>query len=100
MLLGRRELEVEAPGSVYATMYGADGRIIVHLVNETGERPLKDTIPVRDITVNVALPEGARVSSVRAAVEEQNIAWRQEEGRAEVKLDQVDVWEMVVVEFE
>lgn len=99
MLLGRRDLEVQAPGSVYATMYGGEGRIMVHLVNETGERPLKDTIPVRDITVSVALPGGAKVSAVRAAVEGQNVTWRQEGDRAEVKLDQVDVWEMVVVEF-
>ncbi len=99
MLLGRRELEVEAPGSVYTTMFSRDHQILVHFVNETGERPLKDTIPVRHIIMDVELPKGACVLDVRAAIEGQNITWAQEGGRVRVWLEQVDVWEMIVVEY-
>lgn len=97
-LAGRRELEVQAPTSVQVTMYETDRSWLIHLVNETGERPLRDTIPVRGITISVNLPETVQVTGVRTVIEGQNCLWKLEEGRVEINLEQVDVWEMIAID--
>lgn len=98
-MLKRRELEVCAPTSVQVTMYEKEGKYLVHLVNETGERPLRDTVPVGPVHVSVQLPEGRKISAVRAVIEEQKISWKEEAGRAEIDLDRLEVWEMLAIEF-
>lgn len=97
-LVGRRDLEVTAPGSVLVTMYETEDKYLVHLVNETGERPLQDTVPVHDIEIDMAIPEGVDVSVVRTVIEEQPISWKQEGSRVHIKLSEVDIWEMIAVE--
>ena len=99
ILLERRELEVKAPSTVQVTMFESEGKYVVHLINETGERPLRDTIPVHGICVEVQVPSGCEVKNVRAAVEEQKITWQQSDDRVTVMLDRLDVWEMLVVEY-
>lgn len=98
-LVDRRELEVQAPGSVQTTMYENDERLLIHFVNETGQRPLMDTVPVHGILLSVQLPEGRKAARVRSVIEEQKIAWRQEEGRVIIEIDRVDIWEMVAIDY-
>ena len=58
-----------------------------------------DTVPVGPVHVSVQLPEGRKISAVRAVIEEQKISWKEEAGRAEIDLDRLEVWEMLAIEF-
>ena len=99
MLLKKRDLVVTAPSTIQVTAFEAEGKYVIHLINETGERPLRETLPVYDLEVEVKLPEGYSASSVRTVIEEQEMTWEQEGDYIVVKLAKLDVWEMLVVEF-
>ena len=98
--MGKRKLEVQAPTSVQITMYKTDRSYLIHFVNETGERPLRDTIPVQGICASLKVPEGRTVTGVRTVVEDQQLSWRENEGRVDIRLDQVAVWEMIAVDLD
>ena len=99
LLEGQRDLEVTAPASVQFTMFAKEDRQLIHMVNETGERPLQDTIPVSGITISLKLPEGKTVSGVQAVIEEYPICWKQEKDRVRIEVSRLDVWEMLRVDF-
>lgn len=99
MLLKKRELEVKAPSTVQVTAFESEGKYVIHLINETGERPLRETLPVYNLEVAVKLPEGHSASDVRAVIEEQEMTWKQDGDYVVMKLAKLDVWEMLVVEF-
>lgn len=99
ILLKRRELEAKVPSGVQITMFESEKKYIIHLVNETGERPLRENIPVHNLCLNIKVPDGDEIKNVRAVIEEQSFSWQQEEDRIKIELDRLDVWEMVVIDF-
>lgn len=99
MLLGQRDLQVQAPSSVQVTMFEADGKYMLHLVNETGERPLREKIPVYNMEFKIRIPKGCTALNVRGVIEEQELSWKQERNYVVISLSQLDVWEMITVEF-
>ena len=99
ILCGRKTLDVQAPTSVQVTAFKADGRMMIHLVNETGERPLRELIPVSGIKVSLSIPEGKVVRDVKGAIEEHEISWCAEAGRLEIEMQQLDVWQMLTIYF-
>ncbi len=99
MALGERELQMQAPSTVLVTMFKADGKYMIHLVNETGERPLREEIPVYNIAFKLKLPKDSSAINVRSVIEEQNLTWNQEEDYVVLSLSRLDVWEMITVEF-
>ena len=99
-LMGRRELEVKAPMSLHTTMYGKENALLIHFVNETGQRPLTDIVPLHHISFSVKIPENKTVKAVRTVIEGQKLAWKEEDGRLLVDLDQVEIWEMAAVDLE
>lgn len=98
-LLGERELSVDGPGALQTTMYETEDKLLIHLVNETGQRPLMDTVPVHNVVLRVKIPEGRRAAAVRSVIEEQKLEWRQEEDRVVINLERVEVWEMIAVDL-
>ena len=98
-LLGRRRLEVSGPSTIHVTSFGKEKAQLIHLVNETGERPLRETVPVLDIRLSLAIPEGASVKAVRATLEGQTVTCGEKDGRLEILLPRLDVWQMIVVEY-
>ena len=98
-LLGRRRLEVNGPSTIHVTTFGKEKAQLIHLVNETGERPLRETVPVLDIRLSLAIPEGASVKAVRATLEGQTVTCGEKDGRLEILLPRLDVWQMIVVEY-
>ena len=72
---------------------------MLHLSNETGERPLRETIPVCGIRVKVKLPGDNQVQSVKAVIEEQQMTWKQDGEWISIDLKQLDVWEMLTITF-
>ena len=98
-LLESRELEVAAPSTVQVTMFERENKYMLHLINETGERPLRETIPVCGIRVKVKLPGDNQVQSVKAVIEEQQMTWKQDGEWISIDLKQLDVWEMLTITF-
>ncbi len=99
LVLPERRVSVDAPSTVHVTAFSREDRILVHLVNETGERPLRETIPVGGITVRIRVPEGRRVRSVREAIRGQEADWTEDGGVLAVRIARLDVWEMIDAEL-
>ena len=98
-LLEYRELEVETASTVQVTMFEKADRYMIHLINETGERPLRETIPVHGISIRVKLPQQGHVQDVKTVVEEQELSWTQEGEWLSILLSRLDVWEMITITF-
>lgn len=99
LLGGEKELEVQAPAGVYAFLYEKGNRLLLHFINEVGERPLTDNVPVSDISFSVGTG-GRRVRQARSVIGGGDIPYRAENGRSFFTLDRLDVWDMVAVDFE
>lgn len=98
-LLKQRELNITAPSTVQVTAFETAGKYMIHFINETGERPIRETIPVHDIQVQVMLSENVQVKSVHAKIEEQELTWEQTGNCLTITLHQLDVWEMITIAF-
>lgn len=98
-LLGRRDIEVSGPSTIHVTAFRNKNKLLIHLVNETGERPLRDTVPVLDIQISTALKEGAVLKNVRAVLEGQQLTYEAKDQRVLVTLPCLNVWQMIVIEY-
>lgn len=90
-------LEAEAPRDVQITAYEKKGSILVHLVNEVGQRPLLDNIPIHGIRLRIRLKEGQRVLNAESVIAGAAVDYEEKDGIVEVKLDRLDVWDMIAV---
>lgn len=94
---GRISFWTDAPHDVQTTVYEKQGSILIHLVNEIGQRPLLETIPVSGICIGLRLKEGQHIQDVSAAITGVDISYTEKEGIVEIRLDRLEVWEMIVV---
>lgn len=92
-------LKTDMPSSVQVTMYEKKNKLLIHLVNETGQRPLMDMIPVYSIRCSVALPGNKQIASVRSVIGEEKITYKEMSGRVEILLDKLEVWDMISVDL-
>ena len=99
LLGGERELEVRAPADVYVSMYEKGDRLLIHLVNQVGRRPLTDNVPVYGISFRVGI-KGAKVKGARSAIGGEELICQTENGKSDFTLNRLDVWDMVAVDFE
>lgn len=97
-LLGEKKtLVVEAPWDVQVTAYEKEGAVLLHLVNEIGQRPLLETIPVYQIHLKVKLKEGQKVRDVQSVIAEENVTYSVQGDMAEIVLDRLSVWDMIAI---
>ncbi|WP_312427054.1 alpha-amylase family protein [Lacrimispora sp.] len=100
-LLGdRREIEVNVPSAVQVSMYEKAGQILVHFVNEIGQRPLMEHVPFHDLSFSVKLKDSQTVKNVRSVIGEENLSFQVSEGRVEVWADKLKVWDMFSIDIE
>lgn len=92
-------LVTNMPSGIQTTMYEKDNQILLHLVNETGQRPLMDTIPVYSLSCSVAIPEKKHVMAVRSVIGEENVSYKETAGRVEILLDKLEVWDMLSIDL-
>ena len=90
-----------APGSVEVVLRSQQGgrRLLLHLVNSTGEmtRPIQHVVPLRDVRVTLAAPRG--VTTARTLVRPQKLSLEKEPGGGvRFTLERVDEYEVVVIE--
>ena len=93
-------LEVRAPKTVSVEAYRQSGtdRVILHLVNNTVDsRPATERLPVMNINVNINIDRSPKeVCTLR---ENKGMEWKMNEGRLEIHIPVIDLYEVVSVEF-
>lgn len=100
-LLGRRrELEVSAPSAVQVSMYEKEKQILVHFVNEIGQRPLMENVPFYGLSFSVKLKDSQTVKNIRSVIGEENLSYQVSDGRVEVHAEKLEIWDMFSIDLE
>jgi hypothetical protein len=90
---GPLPVEVGGPHSVQVSLFQQGEGYVLHLVNATGERPLQDTIPVRDLRVTLRVGEGEM--RARALIGGTELACSQTGAVVAFTIPVIDTWEIV-----
>ena len=107
--LSRPQAEVTAAfetEAIHLALRKQPGRLLLHLVNYSGSqtRPIAAVIPVKDVRVNLRLPEEAgtagAVREVKSLKSGTNLPFTVAEGQLTVTLGELREYEVVVVEFQ
>jgi hypothetical protein len=90
-------MEVEAPATVEVELrrQADPDRLIVHLVNNTGDmqRPISEIIPVRDVRIRLRGGSASQVRSLRTGP----LSFTSDEHRLEFTIPELRLYEVVVV---
>jgi hypothetical protein len=86
-------VEVEGPHSLQVSLYRKGDAYLLHLVNATGERPLQDTIPVRD--VRIALRAELGQARCRALIAGTDLECTSADGTVACTVPEIGTWEIV-----
>ena len=73
---------------------------LIHLLNGVGERPLRQTIPLRNLNVTVRLAPGERVVTAKAVLSETRLSFEVVDGHVQIRLPELSVWEAIAVEYQ
>ncbi len=99
MLGRRRDLEVSVPSAVQVSMYTKEKQILVHFVNEIGQRPLMENIPFHGLSFSVKLDHSQKVKNVRSVIGEEKVSYKISGQRVDVSVDKLEVWDMVSIDL-
>jgi len=100
-LLGdRRTVQATSKQGLQLTPFETENGYLLHLVNGTGDRPLKTTTPVSDIDVELSLEEGLDVTGVRSAFSGERLDFLQDDSQVSFTVPSVAVWEAIHVHCE
>ncbi len=83
-----QSVQVEAPPGVHASLFEQDDRLILHLVNAVGARPLSECVPVYDVVVF------ANAEGMRTVPDGTDLASRPD---GSFVLEKLDVWQMIEI---
>ena len=97
---GGMVVESSAPRNVQITCYQTASSILIHLVNEVGERPLMDTIRLSEIPVTVRIPAGKKAVRVRAVISGKELDFSSADDSIIIVLPSLGIWEMLAIDFE
>ncbi len=91
------EMEQNVAGLLTNVYHVGGDRILVHLINGIGQRPLVGGICCEDLKFTLRLPKGKVVEEVTADMEEEMVSWHQKGNMAEITLDRLQLWNMLTV---
>ena len=99
LLADDRMLQTDASSSVEVTLHrqGGAGRLVLQLVNETGQDGVefRDPVPIRDIQMKV---RADAVTSVCALWCDRSLTFTEEDGWVSFLLPRLDLYDLVVIE--
>ena len=90
-------IEIESPHSLQVALYRQGKRLLLHLVNATGARPLQDTIPFKDIVIRLRVDGSA--STVRTLMNSNELEFEQVGNVLTVTVSCIETWEVVCFEM-
>lgn len=95
LLLGsQRTLQMKMVQGIIANTYQKEDRILVHLVNAIGSRPLMNNFPYYDFDVTVPLPKGKQVVDVTGVLEDAPFTCSVHENLVTIHVKKLTLWEM------
>ena len=99
-MCGDKQFDVERNvAGLLTTVYQNDDKILVHLINGIGQRPLVGSIPYPDVEFSVRLPKGKKASAVTAVIEKEPITYAQDGDIVKVKLSKLNCWNMIAIQI-
>ena len=100
LVLGsRRRFNMEMMPGVVVNAYQKPGMLLVHLVNEMGQRPLMRRLTCIDVSFDVLIPEGKRVAAVKGVLSDAEYTWTQQGDRVQIDVHKLSLWEMWRISF-
>lgn len=93
------DMTVKAPHDVQVTAYNNQDKVLVHFVNEAGQRPLLDNIPIADISFSVKIPEGKTIKQVTSVIEETEVSYEITDDCIKVMIPSLTVWDMIQIDM-
>ena len=95
-------VEVRGPGIFDVTIFRQSHSTTVHLVNLTNpmmmKGPLRETMPVGPLQVQILLPDGRRPSRVSLLTEGRNVAVSMQAGAVQVDIPAVSLHEVIALD--
>jgi hypothetical protein len=98
MLLGDKlGLRMEMLQGLVASTFVKSGRILVHLVNGIGQRPLMNSIVCPALDLAVRIPDGRKVTDVAARISGCGVRWEVQGKYVHIRLNELKLWEMLAI---
>ena len=97
MLTGGQQVVMDGASGVQAMLYEREDGYLLHLVNGTGQRPLRDGILLRDLAISVRLP-GKDEYTVTSVIAGASVAHRRRGSRLYCVLSSLDTWDMLYLQ--
>lgn len=99
-LTGTQKVEIAAPRQVLSTVFTDNGGdYVIHLLNGIGERPLRESVVCKDISVSVTKENGREICGVYAGFSGKELAYEVKDDRICVVLPELYDWEMLCFRF-
>jgi hypothetical protein len=100
MALGRDKfIEVTHVQGLQVTLFENQGRLLIHLVNGVGRRPLATTTPLHHIEVRLRL-NGTQVKEVKQLISDQTLDSNADQEHVTITVPRLDVWECIMIQLE
>lgn len=94
LLVGKnRFVKTTSFQGLQVSVFEKENDYLVHLVNESGSRPLQQNIPLHDIVIEMKPDSGMTVSRVRRLIAGDDLEFSNANGICKVSVPQLDVWE-------
>jgi hypothetical protein len=99
---GKLPVKIKAAGPVAVTLFDQPGRRILHLVSLNGDTRCRtdQVLPVGDVTVELSIPAGRKVTRLRRLWDKADVPFRAAGPRITFSLDNVSEYEAVAAQWE
>ncbi|MBW7456896.1 hypothetical protein K0U00_22940, partial [Paenibacillus sepulcri] len=100
MTLGQgRFIEVTPIQGLQVTLFENNNKLLIHLVNGVGRRPLAHSVPLLDLEVKLGVSDSP-AKEVKSLISGQTLRCISDQERLTITLPRLDVWECIMVELE
>lgn len=94
---GSLNVEVTHSPGLQVTVFKKNEKLLIHLVNGAGRRPLTNTLPIHNICIRVKSPIDQSYSEAKAIISDNEVDVGQESGILTIHLSTLNVWEALVI---
>ncbi len=99
-LLGdKKKFSMDTVNGLQAMVYGKEDKIMIHLVNGIGQRPLANSVPYYNLKLKVKPESSGVVTNVTSVIGGQDIIWEEKDGYVHMELKRLDVWDMILIQI-
>ena len=88
-------LKMENVEGVVASVFQNGDSLLMHLVNGVGRRPLMNSTALTGLALSLRVPDGRAVAGVDAVIEGAPVEWQEVNGRVEINVGRLNLWEML-----